>query len=83
MISSPTEMDRLHHSCRRLVWLNPLLRFDGFEARARGDQGDAAACRRIPARPFAGGDRRPDALAVGPKWTATTDPKNWLKAMAA
>ena len=31
-----TEMDRLHRSCRRLVWLNPLLRFDGFEARARG-----------------------------------------------
>jgi uncharacterized protein with von Willebrand factor type A (vWA) domain len=28
--------DRLHRSCRRLVWLNPLLRFDGFEARAQG-----------------------------------------------
>ena len=32
----PAEMERLHKSCRRLVWLNPLLRFDGFEARARG-----------------------------------------------
>ncbi len=31
-----TEIDRLHRSCRRLIWLNPLLRFDGFEARARG-----------------------------------------------
>lgn len=31
-----SEMDRLHRSCRRLVWLNPLLRFEGFEARARG-----------------------------------------------
>ena len=30
------EMDRLHRSCRRLVWLNPLLRFEGFEARAKG-----------------------------------------------
>ncbi|MCM2476970.1 VWA domain-containing protein [Rhizobium sp. CG5] len=30
------EMDRLHRSCRKLIWLNPLLRFDGFEARARG-----------------------------------------------
>jgi hypothetical protein len=30
------EADRLHRSCRRLVWLNPLLRFDGFEARAGG-----------------------------------------------
>jgi uncharacterized protein with von Willebrand factor type A (vWA) domain len=30
------EMDRLHRSCRRLIWLNPLLRFDGFQARAKG-----------------------------------------------
>ena len=32
------EMDRLHRSCRRLIWLNPLLRFHGFEARAKGVQ---------------------------------------------
>jgi uncharacterized protein with von Willebrand factor type A (vWA) domain len=32
------EMDRLHRSCKRLIWLNPLLRFSGFEARARGVQ---------------------------------------------
>ena len=31
-----TEIDRLHRSCRRLIWLNPLLRFDGFEAKASG-----------------------------------------------
>ena len=31
-----TETDRLHRSCRRLIWLNPLLRFDAFEPRARG-----------------------------------------------
>jgi uncharacterized protein with von Willebrand factor type A (vWA) domain len=30
------EIDRLHRSCRRLIWLNPLLRFSGFEARAQG-----------------------------------------------
>ena len=30
------EMDRLHRSCRRLIWLNPLLRYSGFEARAQG-----------------------------------------------
>jgi uncharacterized protein with von Willebrand factor type A (vWA) domain len=30
------EIDRLHRSCRRLIWLNPLLRFKGFEAKARG-----------------------------------------------
>ena len=30
------EMERLQKSCRRLLWLNPLLRFPGFEPRARG-----------------------------------------------
>ena len=30
------EMDRLHKSCRRLIWLNPLLRFERFEPRAGG-----------------------------------------------
>ena len=30
------EMERLQKSCRRLFWLNPLLRFPGFEPRARG-----------------------------------------------
>ena len=30
------EIDRLHRSCRRLIWLNPLLRFDRFEAKAKG-----------------------------------------------
>lgn len=30
------EMDRLHRSCRRLTWLNPLLRYDAFEPKAAG-----------------------------------------------
>jgi len=30
------EMERLAKSCRRLVWLNPLLRYEGFEARPAG-----------------------------------------------
>mgnify|MGYP001081890053 FL=1 len=30
------EIDRLHRSCRRLIWLNPLLRYEGFQPRARG-----------------------------------------------
>ncbi len=29
-------MERLHHSCRRLIWLNPLLRWDGFEPKSLG-----------------------------------------------
>jgi uncharacterized protein with von Willebrand factor type A (vWA) domain len=30
------EMERLHKSCRKLIWLNPLLRYQGFEARPAG-----------------------------------------------
>jgi len=30
------EMERLAKSCRRLIWLNPLLRYDKFEARPAG-----------------------------------------------
>jgi uncharacterized protein len=29
-------MERLHKSCRRLIWLNPLLRWDGFEPKSLG-----------------------------------------------
>ena len=32
----PRELARLRRSCRRLIWLNPLLRFEGFEAKASG-----------------------------------------------
>ena len=30
------ETERLHRSCRRLIWVNPLLRYAGFEARSAG-----------------------------------------------
>jgi len=30
------EMDRLHRSCRRLIWLNPLLRYAEFEPKSHG-----------------------------------------------
>ncbi|WP_325682714.1 vWA domain-containing protein [Rhodopila sp.] len=29
-------MERLHKSCRRLIWLNPLLRWSGFEPKSQG-----------------------------------------------
>ena len=32
------EIDRLHKSCRQLIWLNPLLRFDGFQPKSQGIQ---------------------------------------------
>jgi uncharacterized protein with von Willebrand factor type A (vWA) domain len=31
-------MDRLSKSCRQLIWLNPLLRYEKFEPRAQGIQ---------------------------------------------
>jgi uncharacterized protein len=30
------QMDRLHKSCRRLIWLNPLLRYDQFQPKSSG-----------------------------------------------
>ena len=30
------EMERLHRSCRRLIWLNPLLRYAAFEPKSAG-----------------------------------------------
>ena len=30
------EIERLHKSCRRLIWLNPLLRFEGFAPKSQG-----------------------------------------------
>ncbi len=30
------EMERLRKSCRRLIWLNPLLRYEGFEPKSLG-----------------------------------------------
>ncbi len=30
------EMERLHKSCRRLIWLNPLLRYDAYAPKTQG-----------------------------------------------
>jgi uncharacterized protein with von Willebrand factor type A (vWA) domain len=30
------EMERLHKSCRRLIWLNPLLRYDAYRPQSQG-----------------------------------------------
>jgi uncharacterized protein with von Willebrand factor type A (vWA) domain len=30
------QIERLHKSCHRLIWLNPLLRYDGFEPKSQG-----------------------------------------------
>jgi uncharacterized protein len=36
VVQLSAEMQRLRLSAKRIVWLNPLLRYDGFEARANG-----------------------------------------------
>lgn len=41
------EMARLQKSCRRLVWLNPLLRFDKFQPLAAGIQAMLPHCDRF------------------------------------
>ena len=35
-VSLSEEMERMHKSCRRVIWLNPLLRYSEFEPRALG-----------------------------------------------
>ena len=32
------EMERLHKSCRRLIWLNPLLRYGAYEPKSQGNK---------------------------------------------
>jgi uncharacterized protein with von Willebrand factor type A (vWA) domain len=31
-------MERLHKSCKRLIWLNPLLRYGGYEPKSQGNK---------------------------------------------
>ncbi len=72
------EMDRLHRSCRRLVWLNPLLRFDGFEARAAGIK---TMLRHVdefrPAHNLSSMAALCQALDAGR--SRARDPKSWLR----
>lgn len=74
----PFEMDRLHRSCRQLVWLNPLLRFEQFEARASGIR---AMLPHVDSfRPIhnlaAMGDL---CAALSPQVERASDPRAWLK----
>ena len=76
------EMDRLHRSCRRLIWLNPLLRFDGFEARAKGVRAMLPHVDEF--RAVHSLDALSDLCwALSKPQTRAADPKAWLKAMAA
>ena len=77
-----TEMERLRKSSRRLIWINPLLRFDGFAAKA---QGVRAMLPHVDAfRPIHNLASMADlcnALADGRD--KARDPKTWLREDAA
>jgi uncharacterized protein len=75
------EIDRLHRSCRRLIWLNPLLRFDRFEAKAKGIRTMLPHVDEF--RAIHNLDSMAElvrALSQGPDRAA--DPKAWLKRVA-
>ncbi len=76
------ETERLRRSCRRLVWLNPLLRFDGFAPRARGVRAMLAHVDEF--RPVHSLDAM-DGLcrALAAPAGRDTDPRRWLAAAAA
>jgi uncharacterized protein with von Willebrand factor type A (vWA) domain len=79
-----TEVERLRKSCRRLVWLNPLLRFDGFEPRARGVRAMLPHVDEF--RPVHNLDALADLCASLGERTGSsrgeTDPKRWLRLAA-
>jgi hypothetical protein len=71
------EMERLQKSCRRLIWLNPLLRFDGFEPRARGVRAMLPFVDEF--RPVHNLDALSDlCAALGTDGGRGADPRQWL-----
>jgi uncharacterized protein len=74
------EMDRLHRSCRRLIWLNPLLRFEGFEARARGIKAMLPHVDEM--RPIHNLESMVGLVAALENRGGSADPKAWLRQVA-
>jgi uncharacterized protein len=72
------EMMRLRRSARRIVWLNPLLRFDGFEAKAAGIRAIMPHVDEF--RPVHSLESLADLAATlaEPRGNAH-DPKQWMK----
>jgi len=73
------EIDRLHRSCRRLIWLNPLLRFAGFEAKAKGIRTMVPHVDEL--RPIHNLDSMAELVKALSARDAG-DPKEWLKKVA-
>jgi hypothetical protein len=75
------EIDRLHRSCRRLIWLNPLLRFEGFEARARGVKTMLPHVDEL--RPIHNLESMTELVAaLSDRYASRSDPKQWLRKVA-
>jgi uncharacterized protein with von Willebrand factor type A (vWA) domain len=74
------EMDRLHRSCRRLIWLNPLLRFEGFEARARGIKAILPHVDEM--RPIHNLESMAGLVAALEHRGDSADPRAWLRQVA-
>ena len=76
------EMQRLHKSCRRLIWLNPLLRYDRFEPRAQGIRAMLPHVDEFrPIHNLASIADLVTALSGGGN-NGLTDPKAWLRRVA-
>src|SRR5882672_11364585 len=74
------EIDRLHRSCRRLVWLNPLLRFSGFEAKARGIRVMLPHVDEL--RPIHNLESMGDLCRALSEHGSHVDPRTWLARVA-
>jgi uncharacterized protein with von Willebrand factor type A (vWA) domain len=75
------EIDRLHRSCRRLIWLNPLLRFSGFEAKARGIRAMLPHVDEL--RPIHNLESMGELVrALSADGVRGGDPRTWLKKVA-
>jgi uncharacterized protein with von Willebrand factor type A (vWA) domain len=72
-------MERLHKSCRRLIWLNPLLRYDRFEPRAAGIRAMLPHVDEFrPVHRLASLEDLAQALSR-PAVRAEVDPRLWLR----
>jgi uncharacterized protein with von Willebrand factor type A (vWA) domain len=75
------EMERLRKSCRRLIWANPLLRYDAFEAKAQGIRAMLPHVDEF--RPIHSLANMADLCWALARDSATSvDPKTWLKRSA-
>ncbi|ESR22473.1 vWA domain-containing protein [Lutibaculum baratangense] len=77
------EVERLKRSCRRLVWLNPLLRFDRFEPRAGGIRAILPHVDEFRPVHNLAAMRELVAALDGSAVSAPRSPRDWLKEYAA